>query len=276
MKRLFYFIRNLINDCIDHRLNASAAHAAYFIMLSFIPSMILLLSLIQFTSIDKIDVIQFVQTLVPSGMKSFVTGVINEAYTKTSTTVSISALAAVWSAGKGMMALTQGLQTIYGVDEKRNYLMLRFRSAGYTVALVLAVILFLIAGVFGNILSEFLVRRIPWIAFAVEIFQEFRTGMLLLVATVLFVLIYHFIPGKQKSFSAHVPGGVFASIGWFVFSWGISKYVERFKGFSNMYGSLTTIILVMLWMYFGMYIILIGAEINRQLQEPEKSAEAEE
>ena len=67
----------------EHRLNAAAAHAAFFIILSFIPCVILLFSLLQFTSIDKIDILVMVQNIVPSNMLTLVTGIIGEAYQKT-------------------------------------------------------------------------------------------------------------------------------------------------------------------------------------------------
>ena len=67
--------------------------------------------------------------------------------------------------------------------------------------------------------------------------------------------------------SEHLPGAVVSSIGWFAFSYVFSIYVDDFSGMSNMYGSLTTIILLMLWLYFGMYITLIGAEFNQLLAE---------
>ena len=62
-----------------------------------------------------------------------------------------------------------------------------------------------------------------------------------------------------------VPGAVLSAAGWMVFSYAFSMYIDKFSGFSNMYGSLTTLILIMLWLYFGMYITLIGAEFNQLL-----------
>ena len=64
-----------------------------------------------------------------------------------------------------------------------------------------------------------------------------------------------------------MPGAFITAIGWMVFSDAFSMYLDSFSGFSNMYGSLTTIIFIMLWLYFGMYITLIGAEFNQLLAE---------
>ena len=138
------YLKKVLETFAKHRLGASAAHTAFFIMLSFIPCIILLFSLLQFTSIEKIDVLVFVQNNIPTGMLTFVTTIVGEAYGKTATTVSVSALATLWSAGCGMMALTQGLQSVAEIKETRNYFTVRLRATLYTVVLLLSIIVFLL------------------------------------------------------------------------------------------------------------------------------------
>lgn len=262
IKKIIDRVKKILNTFQEHRLNAAAAHAAFFIMLSFIPCIILLFSLLQFTSIQKTDVLIFVQNIVPKEMLSFSTGIIAEAYSKTATTVSVSALMTLWSAGRGMMALTQGLQWIAGIKETRNYFTVRIRAALYTMVLLLSIIVFLLLGVFGNSLLELITIKFPIATYVANMILDVKNIFLLLFATVIFTLIYRFMSGGSLTLSQHVPGAVLTSVGWFVFSYAFSIYVDKFSGFSNMYGSLTTIILIMLWLYFGMYITLIGAEVN--------------
>lgn len=266
MKRIIRKIQDVLAVFQEHRLNASAAHAAYFIMLSFIPCIILFFSILQFTSIRKTDVLIFVQNTVPREMLAFVTGIIGEAYQKTATTVSISAVTALWSAGRGMMALTQGLQWIAGIKETRNYFAVRFRAALYTLVLMLSIIAFLLLGVFGNALMELITVKFPFTAYVITKIMDVKNLFLFLFAVVIFSLIYRFMPGNQMRIIHHMPGAFLSAVGWLGFSLGFSVYVDEFSGFSNMYGSLTTIILIMLWLYFGMYITLIGAEINQLLE----------
>lgn len=271
MKLRLIKLKNLIkwflNRLDRHRVGASAAHTAFFIMLSFIPCIILLFSLLQFTSIERVDILTMIQRIVPREMQVFCTGIVKEAYSKTATTVSVSALATLWSAGRGLMALTQGLQWIAGIREERNYIAVRIRSACYTLLLLLAIILLLLFGVFGNSLLNFVVARIPVAVYAVKAIKKIRNIFLLLFATVIFALIYRFMPGEHRKIFYHMPGAVISSIGWFVFSALFSIYLDEFNGFSDMYGSLTTIVFIMLWLYFGMYITLIGAEINHMIAE---------
>lgn len=265
IKRIVTKIQTILETFQEHRLNAAAAHAAFFIILSFIPCIILLFSLLQFTSIDKVDILVLVQNFAPRNMLTFFTGIIGEAYQKTATTISISALAAVWSAGRGMMALTQGLQCIAGIRETRNYFAVRLRATLYTIILLLSIIAFLLLGVFGNAVLELLTIKFPITAYVANMIVDVKNIFLSFYAIVIFTLIYRFMPGNEMEISHHIPGAILSATGWMIFSYAFSRYIDEFSGFSNMYGSLTTIILLMLWLYFCMYITLIGAEFNQLL-----------
>ena len=264
-KKIFTKVQTILEVFQEHRLNAAAAHAAFFIILSFIPCIILLFSLLQFTSIDKVTITVMIQKMLPREMQTFFAGIIRDAYNRTASTVSLSALATVWSAGRGMMALTQGLQWIAGIKESRNYFAVRFRATLYTVVMLLSIIVFLLLGVFGNALLNIIAVRFPIATYAVEMIIDIKNVFLLLFATVIFALIYRFMPGNEMKIFHHVPGAVLSAAGWMIFSYVFSMYIDKFSGFSNMYGSLTTLILIMLWLYFGMYITLIGAEFNQLL-----------
>lgn len=265
IKKSFIKVQKILEIFQEHRLSAAAAHAAFFIILSFIPCIILLFSLLQFTSVDKGDILILVQNVVPGNMLTFITEIIGEAYQKTATTVSVSALATMWSAGRGMMALTLGLQWIVGIKETRNYFAVRLRATLYTVALLLSIIAFLLLGVFGNALMEMISLRFPITRYVISLILDVKNIFLSLYAVVMFALIYRFMPGNEKKIGHHMPGAVLAAAGWMIFSYAFSMYIDKFNGFSDMYGSLTTIILFMLWLYFGMYITLIGAEFNQML-----------
>lgn len=91
---------------------------------------------------------------------------------------------------------------------------------------------------------------------------HFRTLLVWAVLTVVIALLYAYVPGTRLGFKMQLPGAVFAAVAWSVMTWAFSIYIDEFNGF-NTYGSLTTIIILMLWLYTAMYIILVGAYINR-------------
>ena len=263
LKKSIKMIFGFVDAMQDDHVGAYAAQSAYFIMLSFFPFTILLVTLIQYTSITAQDVYHAAQMVFPESMDNFILGLIEEVYSKTALTVSLSAIVTAWSAGKGFLALMRGMNTIYNLWKRGAITsVLRLRSALYTVAFVVAVILSLVVLVFGISLHEAAVQYVPFLAVITGVIVRFKGILAIGFLSVVFVILYRFVPNRRARLISQAPGGIFSAVCWYLFSIGFSVYVEYSPGLSNMYGSLTTIVLVMLWLYFCMYIILIGAEIN--------------
>ena len=91
---------------------------------------------------------------------------------------------------------------------------------------------------------------------------NFRTPFIWLVLTVVLALMYAYVPGTKQGFRMQLPGAGLAAVRWIVMTWAFSVYEDQFNGFTA-YGNLTTIIILMLWLYAGMYVILAGAFMNR-------------
>ena len=79
---------------------------------------------------------------------------------------------------------------------------------------------------------------------------------------------------KKQKFSKQLPGAVFSCIVWYVASWFFSQYLDNYNGFST-YGSMATIIIIMIYMYMMMYILMVGAYLNSWLGRSEKYADEE-
>lgn len=267
-------IANLMNkamripeDVGRHHVGAYAAQAAYFFMLSMIPIILLLLTMVQYTPVTKADVMTAVVQVFPSSVDSMITSIVNQVYNQSSTVIPITIIVALWSAGKGVLSISTGLNTIYGCPETRNYLYLRIRATFYTVLFVAVIMLLLVMSVFGNSLNILITSHVPAIKPVADKLIEMRMTVTPVVLMGFSLLIYKFLPNRKEWFRKQIPGSIFTAIGWLIISWVFSVYLDVFKGFSNMYGSLTTIVLIMLWLYFCMYCILLGAELNIYLRE---------
>ena len=128
--------------------------------------------------------------------------------------------------------------------------------------ILILMILSLLIMIFGNILIGLVERRIPQTSYFFEILLHFRTLFVWFVLTIFIALMYTYVPGGKLGFKMQLPGAVVAAVGWSIITWFFSIYVDRFNGFST-YGSLTTIIILMLWLYSCMYIVMMGAFLNR-------------
>ena len=200
--------------------------------------------------------------ITPDTMDSLVVNIIHDVYNKSIGIVSVTAVVTLWSAGKGMLALMRGLNVINDVEEDRNYMVLRVVASLYTILVLILMILSLLIMIFGNILIGLVERRIPQTSYFFEILLHFRTLFVWFVLTIFIALMYTYVPGGKLGFKMQLPGAVVAAVGWSIITWFFSIYVDRFNGFST-YGSLTTIIILMLWLYSCMYIVMMGAFLNR-------------
>jgi membrane protein len=264
--KIIVIVRNFMNKIKEDRINAYAAQTAYFMILSFIPFILMLLTLIKFTPVTKSDLLATAVDVLPSNLDPIVLSIIDEVYNKSGAVVSISALMAAWSAGKGVMAVIQALNTINGIEEEKGYILVRLRAVFYAVIFVVAVVLSLILIVFGNKILSMLERHLPVIAQLANLLYQVKNFAVLGVLTLLFWVMFRFVPRKGMRRTKQLPGAFLAAFAWTLFSYGFSIYIDLTSGFSNMYGSLTTIILVMLWSYSCMYLMLLGAEFNSYFQ----------
>lgn len=271
IKKLWNYTIKFIVKLNEDHLGAYSSQSAYFIILSFIPFMLLLLTLIRYLPFIENITGSEVFLNLPDNIRPFIVGIINEVYAKTGAVVPITAIFALWSAGKGFQALTNGLNVINGVQETRNYLYMRIRSILYTIVFIISIVLTMILMVFGRSIQKILIGYWPFVEDISTFVLKFSTIIVLFVLAFAFLLFYTFLPNRKQHFIHQIPGAVFTAIAWSVFSLGFSYYLEYFPGFADMYGSLTTIILLMLWLYICMNLFLVGAEINVILEEPETS-----
>ena len=276
LKEIYQKILNMTADVTEDHVGAYAAQSAYFFMLCMIPIILLLITMVQYTPVTKADVMTAVIQVFPTSVDSMITSIVNQVYNQSSGIIPITVVVALWSAGKGVLAMTSGLNCVYKCNETRNYIFLRIRATIYTVMFILVIIFLLVLSVFGNTLNIFIAAHVPILKNLADRLIAMRTIITPIVLMVFCLLIYKFLPNRKDKLRKQLPGTVFAAIGWMIVSWIFSVYVDIFKGFSDMYGSLTTIVLIMLWMYFCMYCILLGGELNMMMYDKVFTGEGRE
>ncbi len=254
-------IKAFLDKCQRDKINAYSAQSAFFIILSVIPFLMVFSSMLRYTSVTEAMLLTIIQRIMPEYVAPLLISLVDEVYNRSAGVISVTALAAIWSAAKGIQYMTDGLNSVNDLDETRNWLVRRVWAVIYTVIFLVAIIFTLLVLVFGNSLHELAAKYVPFLENAVEILVHFRGLLMLAILSLLFDVIFTALPNKKLTWKGQLPGAVICAVAWYVFSWGLSIYVDYFNGFS-MYGSLTTIVLVMLWLYFCMYIMMMSAEVN--------------
>lgn len=269
LKNRYRQIRKLSVQLKKQNISAYAASTAFFFFLSLVPMLILLCTIIPFTPLTASNLIMVVTDVTPDAIDSLVISLINEVYEKSAGILSMALLITFWSAGKGVLALMQGLNAIHAVEEERNYFVVRIVASFYTLIMLVMIILSLLIMVFGNALVEMLLHEIPHMQAVASFLLNFRFVVSWCILTVFFAMIYAYIPNRKLRFREQLSGAMFSAIVWSVFSWGFSLYVGN-NSLGGVYGSLTIVMIVMLWMYFCMYIVLAGAYLNQYLNQKEE------
>lgn len=254
-------VKYFTEECKRDKISAYAAQAAFFIILSIIPFLMVFSSLLQYTNVTEGMLLKTITGIMPEYIAPFLVSLIHEVYSRSMGIISLTAVAAVWSAAKGIQYMADGLNSVHDIEEHRNWFVLRFWAVVYTVAFMAAIVATLLFLVFGNFLHDMLVEYSPLIKNTVDILSRFRGLFMIAVLIVFFDILFTTLPNRKLTFKSQLPGAVVCGVAWSLFSVGLSIYVDYFNGFS-MYGSLTTIALIMLWLYFCMYIMMVSAELN--------------
>lgn len=270
IQRLMGFMARVNGD----HVGAYAAQAAYFLIMSFIPFLLFLTTMIRYTPLTYNMVSDAIRGFVPHNLQSFVLMVVSEVYDRSTAVVPISAVMALWSAGKAMQSLSNGLNTIYHVKETRNWLITRIYAVFYTLLFGIAVIASLLLLVLGNRIQVMAAKYVPVLGRLIGRIIGARTVLVFAVLFLIFLLLYKMLPNRKATVKSQVPGALLIAGGWSVFSYFFSIYFEVFPNFSNMYGSLTALIMVMLWLYVCMNLVLYGAEFNAYFENEFRMAQA--
>ena len=242
-----------------------AANASFFLILSVFPVLVILLTLMRYTGMQVEIFTDLVAELVPGALMPMVSRLVLSAYVNASGTVlSVSAVAALWSASRGMYSFVTGLNAIYDVKENRGYFRTRLISMGYTFAFLIVLLLTLVLHVFGADLLRFL-EELPIPAFLLNLL-DLRVFVLLFLQTALFCAMFVVLPNERNRLGESIPGALLASIGWQVFTNVYSVYAQKFTAYASIYGSVYVVALGMLWLYFCICIVFYGGVLNKTLQ----------
>lgn len=241
-----------------------AGNASFFLLLSIFPLAALLLSLLQHLPQTQDDLFALLSPAVPAVLLPFFHYLMDDVFSGLgSFGASIfNAVAALWASSKGLYSLQKGLNRVYRVRETRSYFAQRALCLLFTVVLIAALIFTLALNGFNTqILTLLESSRLPVLQFLASAmkFLDLYSAILL---TLFFAALYLVLPNRRTRVGEVLPGAMGAALAWILFSAIFSYYVNRYNHYSTFYGSISTILLTMLWLYFCLSILFYGAYLN--------------
>lgn len=264
MMRISLRIVNLIQGAGKIELSAFAASSAFFLFLSLIPILLLLCSVIPYTGITQAQLLEMIHDsigqIAPTNVTAMVENAVSTIYSGGVLGLSVSALVTLWAAGKAFLALMRGMDVIHG-EGRQNYIVAHIKSCFYTLVTIIVMVVLLVGVVFGKKIAAELAVYFPPLIPLLKLILNQRYLVAWVVLSCLFTGMYTWIPKKKLRLRDQIPGALFSAGAWIGFSALFSWYINH-SGSFGIYGSLTTIVIALLWMYYCMYILLLGTYLN--------------
>lgn len=243
-------------DCVF----AYAGQVAFFIIISAIPFFLLLFSALRVLVPQELPIVldffvRFLPGNIPDAVEQVMAALQREANIPV---LSASGVALLWASSRGIRSLCEGIRNVYGTRFALSFWKKYLLSVLLTLLLLVSIV---------ALLTGFLLRDRLQLPSAEEfpLLIGIRFLLDLFGIACLFVLLFAFLAPEEIPLRAHGVGALLAALGWNGFSWGYTLYVGAVADVSFLYGSLSAAVVMMLWVYFSIAILLLGAEMNTWL-----------
>ncbi len=263
--RAVRLVRRVSNIIERDRVMVYAAQAAYFVLISAVPFIMLfflVLGLVIPLSAEQIAGIA--SSILPEQMQQFGVQFLSEIFNRGNIPLlSVTSIFILWSASKGIRSIGDGIQNIYDENRGRSYIRNAVNSLLYTLAFIATISLSMLVLVFGTPIQNLLLERFDPRFEPLLRLLDLKNIIFFIMLTFLFMLSYHGLARSSITINGQFFGAVLAAAGWLAFSWGFSVYIKYFSNYPILYGGLAALVLFLLWLYMCMVILLLGAELNK-------------
>lgn len=246
---------------------ALASQLAYYLVLSFFPFLIFLITLIGFSNLDSTEVLDGLSKILPNSVYELTSSTVVEVVDYQHTgLLGVSIILMVWSASSAFRAVIKGVNKAYEVTEKRSFIKILIIGMISVLALALTVMCTLAMLVFGDLIGYYLMKLLPFEHVLNFIWNILRYIVIIIMMILVFATIYKVAPSRKVKFKNTLPGAIIATLGWLIASLGFSYYVNNYANYSRIYGSLGAIFVLMTWLFITSMIFIFGVEVNSVLE----------
>ncbi|CAH0993913.1 hypothetical protein EMA8858_00018 [Emticicia aquatica] len=263
---LYHVLKILWKKIITFDIDQRAASVSYSFLLAVFPGVIFLFTLIPYIPIEHLDrlIMEFLRDAMPQGIYENTSFTIQDIVSRRrSDVLSFGFFFTVFAATNGMMALMRAFNMALQVREKRSYLKARMMALFLTVLLIVVLICAILVLVVGTIVIDFLFDKgLLNEDFNFYLLQIVRYGGIFLIFYLGICAIYYFAPAVHKRLSFFNFGALISSVLGILVTNLFSFYLANFNSYNKLYGSIGTLIALMVWIYLVALILILGFEIN--------------
>ena len=266
MKKIAAFLVRLVRAANENDLFALAAELSYKLIFALFPFLIFLLSLVGFFHMTTAEVVERLSYVLPDTVMDVFRAFVSEVVTvRSGGVLSVSLLVTMFSASSGFNAVIRGINKAYRVKETRHFVQVRLIGMLMVLVFAVAILASILLLIFGDGIYLFLVQFFAAKGVLRAVFGTAGYLLMMVMLLLAILLIYKFSGAKRVTVYDVFPGAFTTLLVWVVASKAFNVYVNQFSSFSNVYGSIGSVFVLMLWLNIISVALLLGGEVNALL-----------
>ena len=252
----------------DDVLNLAAQQAYYFFFALF-PALLALISIASFFPVQDLmgQTVARLGRVAPGEVTSIITQQLQEiSQTNAGGLLTVAFLFTLWSSSAAMLSMTTTLNTAYDITEGRPWWKVRLTAIGLTVGLSLFILVSMSLVIAGPAFAERIADMLGLGPAFVTLWNVLQWPVIFVLVATAIGLVYYFAPDAEQDWVWITPGSVLATLLWVIVSLGFKLYLAQFGSYNETYGFIGAVMVLMLWFYLSGVAILIGAELNAEIE----------
>jgi len=263
--------RRLWGESQKDELLGRAAQLSYYALLALFPALIFLTALTGLFSVQSFmpELMSYLRNVLPADALSMVQRFLTQVSEGSGANIlSLGALGALWASSSGVTAIMDALNVVFGVKEdRRPFWRVRLTAIVLTTGLAGFVIMSLALVLYGPTIGRWIADLMGFDVVFTWIWNVLQWPIIATLMLIVVAAIYHICPDRRhKRWRWVTPGSVFAVLMWLLVSLGFKAYVDNFGDYNKVYGSIAGVIVLMLWFYWSGMVLLLGGEINAEIE----------
>ena len=259
-----FFWKGLVEGAITTR----ASSLAFNFFLAFFPSIIVFLTLIPYIPVTGLQetLMELLNVVLPPSTNEITFQALDDIINNTrASLLSIGFLLALYFSTNGINSLIEAFNASYHIRENRPIIQQRILSLGLTLLLSFMLIIAMGLIIFGKFVVTYLTEYKLITQYAGELILYGKWFTILLVLWLGISVLFHLGPSIKSKWKLFTPGSILATLGIIITSIGFNYYINHFSQYNKIYGSIGTLMIILIWMYFNSIILLTGFELNASI-----------
>jgi membrane protein len=259
----------VFNEMNSDEVPDRAAALSYYFLFALFPSLLFFVALVGMLPIHGLirGLMTYTESVLPADAASIIRKTLQEVLRGAhSGLLSVGGVMALWAASSGMASLMAALSVGYDVEDPRPWWQRRLLAIGLTIVFSLLMLSAMVLLVFGGTIGGALSRLLGLGDLGMTAWNILQWPVAVFFVLFSLALLYYLAPAVQQRWYWVTPGSLVALVGWVAMSAGLRYYVGHFANYNATYGSIGGVILLMLWLYLTGIVLLLGAEINSEIE----------